>query len=333
MQSIDIHQFPIEIQKFLEVLYQQRYSDLNVELKEEKLYVEQNSYHTILNEINMFYKIWCRNINDYFEYKSMDYDKQKIKMLIKKYNFESFQTKLESVITNKKKDILDNPDDHENLSEFNYQFSELISSLFSIESKLEVPNILDDNSSNIIGLSKNISAVMDRDLSHYKNFALCHHCYSIPVNNNAIRLLTGKCYRNEKYYDRFRLPEFSMTELVFFGTNDDLLGYKEMLLMILKIIGDSIGEDYRIRIANDSFMSDDIELILYQVLSKSKIELQVYTRKEKKYVSIASINYHGNYFTKKFNINREDNSYLQSMCFGIGLDRFIEIVKDAGELL
>ena len=118
-----------------------------------------------------------------------------------------------------------------------------------------------------------------------------------------------------------------MFEIVSFDTDENLaiLGW-ELIFMIHSILEKSNIIDFQIIAANDSFMTEDKEKLLYQMLSKSKIEIVVYSEKYKKNIAVASINFHRKNFISKFELT--DDVSINSMCFGIGIDRLKNIVAE-----
>ena len=322
MYNIDLSAFPTDLQQILLKFYQDKYTDAVINMKDKNLILTDESLLSVIKaEINIFKRLWNRDNLPYLNKNDLCLNKHNIGMLdlphIKKVIWEL---------------ISDYKNNEFNLELFNIDLIDTLSTIFSIRKSeiKKVPDVINTEISDLLALKENKSAVLNSDTEDtYKNFALCHHCYEKPkVNEYSAEIVTGECYRNEKYYSKFRLPKFSMTEVVFWGDEEKLFEHREEILFLFLCIGESLGEKYRIKIANDSFLSDNLEVILYQILNKSKLELEVYSSEENKYISIASLNFHGSYFTRKFSITSDNQSYLQSMCVGFGLNRISEIFKE-----
>ncbi|WP_176786469.1 aminoacyl--tRNA ligase-related protein [Thermoactinomyces sp. DSM 45892] len=331
MLSVNLASFPKEVQKLILELYKQKYCNEEIRLEDEQLHLNDGIHQLISREVSALQAIWSKNKDLYFKEKCIDCDPEKLDNLVGKYGLERIKNSVNQLML-RYKNIGNQISTLNVLDEFNRGLSNILLEIFQVDKTMQPIDILDEYSSEKLRLDSNQGALLSGKINKtFYNYALCHHCYS-KVKSHTIQMVTGNCYRNEKDYDRFRLPKFKMTELVFFDSDNQLAVLKEKIMALFKIMGDSIGLKYRIRIANDSFITNDVERILYQVLNKSKIELEVYTPIEDKYISICSSNYHGSYFSQKFSITREDKSYIQSMCVGFGLNRIIEILKDAGEL-
>ncbi|MBJ3793322.1 hypothetical protein I8J38_33060, partial [Bacillus sp. OA1] len=91
----------------------------------------------------------------------------------------------------------------------------------------------------------------------------------------------------------------------------------------LGVFGEELGLDFKLETANDIFFDEfSTEKVFSQRVQDSKVEMNVYIPTLKKYISIGSVNFHKNHFTKEYDIKNENNN-LESMCLAIGYDRLL----------
>ena len=200
---------------------------------------------------------------------------------------------------------------------------EAVNSIFSIDDIFFGDDYIDYEIINKIGINNKMLYQNNR----YHTYAACHHCYGKVKKIPGKYIVSAHCYRIENEYNEYRKKDFDMFEIVSFDTDENLaiLGW-ELIFMIYSILEKSNIIDFQIIAANDSFMTEDKEKLLYQMLSKSKIEIVVYSEKYKKNIAVASINFHRKNFISKFELT--DDVSINSMCFGIGIDRLKNIVAE-----
>jgi len=139
----------------------------------------------------------------------------------------------------------------------------------------------------------------------------------------------GKNFRNESVnvVSLERLYEFSMREIIYFGSSEfvnskleECIGwFKEFLtLHSLKSV---------IQVANDPFFIDNLQALqYYQRSQKTKYEVRLINPFSHKEISCGSINNHGTHFSKSFNIKHENGDYLTTGCVGLGLERMAFLI-------
>lgn len=162
----------------------------------------------------------------------------------------------------------------------------------------------------------------------YLRPAVCLKLYPLftdkTIDENFIINTCGYAYRNENYIeDGIRLNEFRIREIVFFGTEEFVNGClieakNKAFDLAIKVFGE---EKTCIMDANDNFFPNDINKKLgqYQRANHTKQELVVKIGNHD--VACASVNYHGDSFSKKFNF--DSHGKIVTGCIGFGLERWI----------
>lgn len=200
------------------------------------------------------------------------------------------------------------------VSNFSHKFEEFENSIIDINS-----------------FSKNVNKDQYSDSKYILNPALCVHCYPLlekmgmSISSPVFYTVLGKCFREESgnLNNNERLYEFQMAELVCIGDNQRINQLREEWFAILGIFGEELGLNFKLETANDIFFDEfSTEKVFSQRIQDSKVEMNVYIPKLKQYISIGSVNFHKNHFTKEYDITHE-NSNLESMCLGIGYDRLL----------
>lgn len=133
-------------------------------------------------------------------------------------------------------------------------------------------------------------------------------------------------YENEYTQDFSRLFDFTIRETVFLGSynyvKDCLTTYRKMLCTLIKKL--DLGG--YCETANDPFflVENSADLINSQKIFGSKYELRLYTDSGKT-IAVSSINDHGQYISKRFNLYESINNkkYIYTGCTGTGLERLV----------
>ncbi|MED1790172.1 hypothetical protein P4V47_22345 [Brevibacillus laterosporus] len=323
MNNVEISQFPKELQETLYEYFQIKNPNIKIKLLNQKIYSsEDKSLVNIFKEISAFEKIWKKSSINSFNVEKLILNSSKISELDIVEIREPVRNLIQKYIEKKC-----------SINDINQDLIELLSDIFDIdlERVKEAPNNINIQSAKQLGLDKNKSVVRGTSgtSEEYKTFALCHHCYKEQIITGfSTEIITGECYRKEEFYNKFRLSKFLMTELVFYGNEAELFKVREKIIYLFWCIGQNLNKKFRIKIANDTFMSDNPEVVLYQILNKSKLELEVYSKSEDKYISVASINFHGSYFSRKFLMQNNNKTFVQTMCVGFGINRISEILEE-----
>ncbi|MBY8870515.1 hypothetical protein K7640_01505 [Micromonospora sp. PLK6-60] len=160
------------------------------------------------------------------------------------------------------------------------------------------------------------------------NPALCLHAYPLvehrPIDN-LVLTLAGSCFRDESgnLNNRERLREFTMREGVFFGRQADLAPVHQRLVAVMAAIADLFGFKYQLATATDIFFNDNAQEQLFsQLITDSKIEMLVQVD-DGDPIAVASVNKHGQHFTKPFGLASSDGTTPSTMCLAFGLDRVL----------
>jgi acyl carrier protein len=168
------------------------------------------------------------------------------------------------------------------------------------------------------------------------NPVTCYHIYPIAQKimqqtGKTTFSIIGQAYRFESYnMDSSRLNEFNMSEIVYFGSKEEVLAIREKLLHLCADLFNKWHLDFKIETSADVFFGTEASIMIAtQKLEKSKYEIQM--KSDKGYLSIGSLNQHNDFFCKIFNIKR-DGMLLSSGCTGFGLERLIYcILSQHGE--
>lgn len=169
------------------------------------------------------------------------------------------------------------------------------------------------------------------------NPALCLHAYPLvehrPVDN-LVLTLSGSCFRDESgnLNNRERLREFTMREGVFFGRQADLAAVHQRLIAVMAAVADLFGFKYQLATATDIFFNDNAQEQLFsQLITDSKIEMLVQVD-DGDPIAVASVNKHGQHFTKPFGLSNSDGETPSTMCLAFGLDRVLLALDNVPDL-
>ena len=157
--------------------------------------------------------------------------------------------------------------------------------------------------------------------------AVCQPLYASFANKVITEeICTGysKCFRNEKKYneDLSRLKEYGIRETVYIGTEKNTKEFRDRMLSEL------ISEIKRLNLfgtiesASDAFFSSNsLAVKMYQLAMNVKYEAKLDIPYNNDKIAISSVNYHGDYFGRCWNIRTADGEYAHSCCWGVGIDR------------
>ncbi|MHA1723531.1 MAG: aminoacyl--tRNA ligase-related protein [Promethearchaeota archaeon] len=182
----------------------------------------------------------------------------------------------------------------------------------------------------------------DNKVPNYHGLAcptVCYHYFSSlkdgSINENYAITAFARCTRREKgeLNDLSRLMNFSMREIVFFGTQE--FCYEQLNIVLnetKRILNDVFDLNYKIMTANDPFFGEnDLLKKKAQLLSESKYELQAFLPFCNDSISVGSFNKHGSVFYDRFNISSKEPELKFSGCVGWGYERLIfSIVSQKG---
>ena len=163
--------------------------------------------------------------------------------------------------------------------------------------------------------------------------AVCYHCYgelqghdfSKSKNNLLSFTAMNRCFRYESknITELDRLWEFSMREIVFIGTKDEVLKAKaESMELVWKLI-EILDLTAHIETASDPFFASDFKsLRFFQLANDLKYELRTPINKEDTIAS-GSFNYHENFMGSSFDIKTAGEDFAHTGCAAFGLERLV----------
>lgn len=160
---------------------------------------------------------------------------------------------------------------------------------------------------------------------------VCYHYFSSLNNksvdhNYAITAIT-RCTRGEEgdLNDLSRLTNFTMREVVFYGTNEYCSEkLQETLNKTIEMLNSVFDLTYEVITAHDPFFGVNAEIKeKAQLLSESKYEVQTLLPYNNNTISIGSFNNHGSVFYERFNIKSSKPELNFSACVGWGYERML----------
>jgi hypothetical protein len=156
--------------------------------------------------------------------------------------------------------------------------------------------------------------------------ALCYHLFDrlrgAVIDPPLILTTVGTCARNEEQTrPPFRLPTFTMREIVFLGSGRQVERLRQRLLRKTGLLANQRGLVTRIEAATDPFFIGGARgRELLQRLKGLKYELVIDRDGER--VALASFNHHEDFFGRRMKISLPDGSYAHSGCAAFGLERW-----------
>lgn len=158
---------------------------------------------------------------------------------------------------------------------------------------------------------------------------MCFHTYNqyrgsrLAADELLVVTSRGKAFRFESRYASGldRLWDFTIREIVFFGSREATLTARRTLLDRTRELVRQLGLAGRCEVANDPFFSAPGRpgRLSSQVIRESKYELRFPIGDRS--LAAASFNYADTFFTSRFDLAFEDGSPTYSGCVGFGLER------------
>lgn len=161
--------------------------------------------------------------------------------------------------------------------------------------------------------------------------AVCYHVYAANrdrvIGAEGLRYaVVGRCFRYEssKMTDLRRLWEFTMREIVFLGSRDNVLGLREQgNELVSRYLADHeiAGE---IRTASDPFFiaPDADAKTFFQLSSDTKWEISLLLPGNER-LAAGSLNYHSDFFGRAFACDVQGAGPMHSVCIAYGLERWV----------
>jgi len=138
--------------------------------------------------------------------------------------------------------------------------------------------------------------------------------------------MIGRIFRNEgsNVTTLERLHEYSMREIIFMGRSEFVLSGLGACLAWCRDYLEEFELQGTIQAASDPFFADNLAALqCFQRSEQSKSEFRLAIPFSGKSISVASMNNHGEHFSKSYNIRFANGRFIHSGCFGAGYERII----------
>jgi len=161
--------------------------------------------------------------------------------------------------------------------------------------------------------------------------ATCYHVYHLHAGktvpaSGTVHGVCGKCFRFESTNtsDLRRLWDFTMREVVFMGTRDQVLAHREVGLQRMADLLNAHHFASEIRTASDPFFiaPDAMAKTYFQLSSETKYEISALLPDGQR-LAVGSLNYHTDFFGRAFNVELETGGPMHSVCIAFGLERCV----------
>jgi seryl-tRNA synthetase len=161
--------------------------------------------------------------------------------------------------------------------------------------------------------------------------AVCYHVYRMHQDETLdarglVYGICGKCFRYESsnLSDLRRLWDFTMREVVFLGTREDVLAKREKSMSMMAEFLDEHRLAGEIRTASDPFFvaPDAVSKTYFQLSSDSKFEVSLLLPDGER-TAVGSHNYHSDFFGRVFHTDIAGAGAMHSVCVAFGLERWV----------
>lgn len=158
--------------------------------------------------------------------------------------------------------------------------------------------------------------------------SVCFHAYAALANAQLAGPLTftaaGRCFRYESgnLSGLERLWDFTMREVVFVGTADDVPARRDESIGRVVRLLERIGLQFTVETASDPFFIDGFGVqTTFQKLFDLKFEILAPLPYAGRSLAVGSLNYHQDFFGRAFDIRTADGAAAHTGCVGFGLER------------
>jgi seryl-tRNA synthetase len=161
--------------------------------------------------------------------------------------------------------------------------------------------------------------------------ATCYHVYHLYAGKvvpaaGTVHGVCGKCFRFESTNtsDLRRLWDFTMREVVFMGTREQVWKERELGLERVATLLNAHRFASEIRTASDPFFvaPDAMAKTYFQLSSETKYEISALLPDGQR-LAVGSLNYHTDFFGRAFNVHLETSGLMHSACIAFGLERWV----------
>jgi seryl-tRNA synthetase len=164
--------------------------------------------------------------------------------------------------------------------------------------------------------------------------AVCYHCYrgleGMTLSDGPhVTTAVGKCFRYEStnINGLDRLWDFTMREVIFVGTCDEVSSRRERGIELVKAQLEKWDLEAQIETANDPFFSATYAAKrFHQVQTDVKFEVRVAIEPDDdgpRTLACASCNLHEDFFGRTFEISASDGQCAFTGCLAWGLERWV----------
>ena len=168
--------------------------------------------------------------------------------------------------------------------------------------------------------------------AHVLTPAVCLPCYRqyrnavLPEGDRLVVTMQNHVFRYEgtNFRPLRRLWDFTVRDIVFFGTNDAMVRLRAAVMEKAFALCQELGLAAKIQLANDPFfLSESRSKRVYQRMGDVKYELVLALPQRGEDLAAASFNLHRNFYTRAFNIRFASGAYAESACMGFGIERWV----------
>jgi seryl-tRNA synthetase len=161
--------------------------------------------------------------------------------------------------------------------------------------------------------------------------ATCYHVYHLFAGRvvpagGSVHGVCGKCFRFESTNtsDLRRLWDFTMREVVFMGTREQVWKEREVALERMATLLDAHRFASEIRTASDPFFiaADAMAKTYFQLSSETKYEISALLPDGQR-LAVGSLNYHTDFFGRAFGVEVAAGGPMHSVCVAFGLERWV----------
>jgi seryl-tRNA synthetase len=165
------------------------------------------------------------------------------------------------------------------------------------------------------------------------NPAACFPCYptlkGMSFEKGRAYTWLGRVFRYESrnISGLDRLYEFNVRELVFVGDDEYVRDCRRRALKVVESLATYFDIDCRIQTATDPFFATvSAAKKFWQAAQEVKNEIKIPSLDatgQVKQLACGSINLHGNFFGRRFDIKGADGEAVQTGCVGLGIERWV----------
>jgi seryl-tRNA synthetase len=161
--------------------------------------------------------------------------------------------------------------------------------------------------------------------------AVCYHVYHLNHDQvlpaeGLVYGICGKCFRYESgnLSGLRRLWDFTMREVVFLGSRDDVLARRDVSIGMMSRFIEEHELAGEIRTASDPFFiaPDAVAKAYFQLSSETKYEISLLLPQGGR-LAVGSHNYHTDFFGRAFAVEVVGAGPMHSVCVAFGLERWV----------